>query len=157
MTSTDGYFARPSVWGTNVPRDIFYAFDIMDIPPDATLISVQLVTTQIRVTGTPYAELGGVVLADHIEANGVFDQTTFDAEPLDEAFGTLSEDATLGQRTLDVTDQVAADRAAGRTSSEFRFRFPIGTNGDGAEDRAAFADMSGTSARVPMLVVTHAP
>jgi hypothetical protein len=35
----------------------------------------------------------------------------------------LSTDATLGPKSLDVTAQVAADIAAGRTRSSFRLRF----------------------------------
>lgn len=87
-----------------------------------TIVSARLVLRQMSVTGTPYPDFGSVVVdvVDYGASLGAGDQSP----PVSaSAVGTLSSDATLGLKEVDVTSQVAAAAAADSFVIDFRLRF----------------------------------
>jgi hypothetical protein len=110
---------------------------------------------QAAVTGLPYAL--GNVLVDHVDIGAALDATDYAAVALLANVGTLSTDAVLTVKFLDVKAEVLADIAAARTTSDFRLRFPATTDGDGLIDSVHFEDMEnniGTGA-YPELVIVY--
>lgn len=140
--------------GVNSAYYLFYTFDISSIPDDATIQDAELRTAQLGVVGAPYANLGGDLIADHIDGSDGIDINDLNSVALDTAFGILSSDPSPGLRTLDVEDQIEADLAANRTTSTFRIRFAVDTNSDGNNDRAVLEDSTGVGGTVPTLVIT---
>jgi hypothetical protein len=129
-------------------------FDLAPLPSDAEIVSAVVTLHQFLVPGTAYEGRGPAIL-DHVDIGADLSADDFDGGTLTSNIGVLSTDATLGPKSLDVTAQVAADLAAGRTRSSFRVRFtnvvPDFTSGR----RAAFGDAEGTEGSTPpTLVVT---
>lgn len=143
---TDGTFA-------NVTRG-FVRFKLEDIPAGATLIAAELRLFQFQVMGTPYTSHGSLV-ADHVNLGGTLDATDFAAVPIQAGIATISTDATLEYKSTRVTASVAVDIAAGRTTSDFRLRFVLGSDADGVDDFVSFNDGMSPSDVAPMLVVTY--
>lgn len=63
--------------------------------------------------------LAALALAAHMDLGTALDVDDFDASPLG-ALGTLSSDADIEFKALDVTAAVLADIAAGRAFADFR-------------------------------------
>lgn len=128
------------------------------IPAGATIQTATLSLEQNVGTGSPYTDLGNV-LVDHVDLGLAVDATDYAANTLLAGFGTLSTDATLGVKTLDVGARVQADLTAGRTSSDFRLRFATDTDGDGNTDVAYFVDTENAFAlgQPPLLKVVYLP
>jgi len=89
---------------------------------------------------------------DHVDGGGVLDVT-------DGVDGTLTPEIhTLADQpswTVDVTAQVEADLAAGRTTSTFRVRFSVDTNNNGQEDGYRIGSSKNPfRATHPVLVIT---
>lgn len=129
-------------------------FDLTPLPAGAHVVSAVVTLTQFSVPGTAYVGRAPAIL-DHVNIGASLSGDDFDGGTLASNIGTLSADATLGPKSLDVTAQVAADVAAGRTRSSFRLRFqnviPDLTSGRSA----VFGDAEGTSGGTPpTLVVT---
>jgi hypothetical protein len=135
----------------------FVRFDRSSLPPGATVVSATLRLHQSAVTGAPYATHGDV-LVDHVDIGTSLDAGDFGALPLIPALGTLSDDAGIESKDVDVTAAVLADVLAGRTTSDFRLYFPLPTDGDGAEDYVQFDDVEGHFGDgVPVLEVEYLP
>jgi hypothetical protein len=135
----------------------FYSFDISAIPAGSSVASATLRLHQISVIGSPYSELGNVVV-DHVDYGAALSGLEdFSVPALASGVGTLSTDATLGLRTLSVTARVQADVTAGRARSQFRLRFsPTEASDDGNSDFAQFADAGYViAAEVPQLEVRY--
>lgn len=133
----------------------FFSFDLGSVPPGSIVTSAVLRLDQFVVVGTPYGALGSVVV-DHLVYDAL-DADDFASRALREGLGPLSSDATLGARSLDVTEAVAQDVALGRPRSQFRLRFaPAGSDGDGQNDFASFAEAEAATAgggQPPRLIV----
>ena len=95
----------------------FCGFALGGLPASATVLSISLRLAQNGVSGTPYSD--GSVLADHMDLGTELDADDFDASALS-ALGTLSTDADLEYKALDVTAAVLADVTASRAFSDFR-------------------------------------
>lgn len=122
---------------------------------DDTIVSARLRLRQVAVSGTPYPDFGSVVVdrVDFGAALGAGDQ----APPvLASAIGTLSSDATLGVKEVDVTAQVAAAVALDAFTIDFRLRFG-GLLLRPTVDIASFEDAAGGlgTADVPQLIVEY--
>ncbi len=133
---------------SNVPVVGLLCFDITGLGDVQDAI---LTIHRSTIIGNPWSM--GPLLVDHIENGGVVDQTVFAGGTLSAAVHQLDDQDNW---VLDVTDLVAADRAAGRTTSAFRFRFASQTNGDGQLDLLRIA-ASGTGflAWQPGLFIQH--
>lgn len=111
----------------------FIGFDISGITGNVQ--SAILTINQSSVLGTPYVDLGSLVV-DHVDFGGSLDAGDFNGGTLASNIGTISGDAGTGLKTLDVTSFVQADISAARTTSQFRLRFSSLTDGNNDLDAA---------------------
>lgn len=136
----------------------FYSFDLSSIPGTATIDSAVLRVYQAAVVGAPYTTHGSVIV-DRVDIGTALDGADYGAAALTGNIGTISNNATLEYKTLDVTTAVRADRNAGRTRSEFRLRFSVfDTNGNATSNNVSFADAEDSCCGVaspPQLVVEY--
>jgi hypothetical protein len=126
------------------------------LPAGAVVTSATLQLRQAAVAGAPFAPLGAVVV-DRVDFGLGVDGNDFNP-PGATAIGTLSPDATLGVKSLDVTAAVQADVAAGDLTSDFLIRFAIAfTDNDGVVDSVSFEDAENDlgTGTAPTLVVTY--
>jgi hypothetical protein len=122
----------------------FLSFDLSAVPPGSIVTSAVIRLDLFLVHGTPFDSLG-IVVVDHVDF-GVLDANDFAARALSENIGTAAATATLGPRSIDVTDAAALDVARGRNRSQFRLRFaPKESDGDFANDFASFAEADATT------------
>ena len=143
-----------------------YTFDIAQIPAGAVIRSATLRVFQRRVEGAPYGSLGPNLFADHIDSRGAFDNTgnrLFDGYDLESPIGGFPNPRALlqtgpgGYRSMDVTAQVARDLSEGRTTTQYRVRFTLDTNGDNVADNVVLTDgedFAGTG-RLPLLEIDY--
>jgi hypothetical protein len=125
--------------GAAVRARQFLSFDLSAVPAGAIVTSAVIRLDLFLVVGTPFTDLG-TVLVDHVDY-GALDGLDFAARALEEDVGTAAADATLGARSIDVTNAVSLDVARGRNRSQFRLRFsPRESDGDFANDFASFAE-----------------
>lgn len=119
-------------WGT-------LTFDLPSLPEDVEgLTSAVISVDQTYVGGAPYGALPGL---GEVEVHDVEYETHFDANdvPLLGDVGVLSTNATLETKVLDVTEAVRDDVEAGNPTTQFRLRFPVGTNSNDVLDRVTFS------------------
>jgi len=135
----------------------FVSFPLAAIPAGATILDATLIVTQTNVSGTPYTDLG-LLVVDHLNYGATLEFADFGLAALDPAFGVLSSTAVLEVKTLDVQTQVEADIAALRTRSQFRGLFGALTDGNLDNDFANFptAEAANVNTR-PRLQVTYTP
>lgn len=136
----------------------FLRFDLSALPAGAEIVEARVHIGQENVVGAPFTTMGAVIV-DHVNMGAGFSIADFGAVPLTFGIGVLSSSSTLGARVVDVTDAVEADIAAGRTRSDFRLRFGVGTDADGVQDYVDFndADDQGGSGLIPYLRVEYFP
>ena len=141
---------------TNNSKRGFLRFLLSSIPPGAIIDSATLSVHQSVVNGVPYSALGAVTV-DHMDIGSVLDGGDFVGSVLFFNFGTLSTDATLGYKSLDVTSRVAADMAASKPDSDYRLHTAGTTNSDSIEDSSHWDDAEDSfgSGNVPHLTVTY--
>lgn len=137
----------------------FFSFYIDLLPPGATVVSAELWLFQQDTSGTPFTDLGSIVV-DHMFYD-LLGAADFAAAPLAANIGTLSTDPAVGYRILDVTSAVQADFAAGRPRSQYRLRFdPIESDGDSSTDIVSFNDTENSwneRGGLPLLIVQYLP
>lgn len=133
----------------------FVSFPLGAIPPGAQIQSASLEMTQSNVQGTPYTDLGFLVI-DHMDYGASLDAPDFGLGALSPAFAVFSSTTALGLRTLDVTPQLEADIAALRTRSQYRCRFGADTDGNPDDDYVHF-NANEAGSEIPVLVVTYLP
>ena len=159
-TATSNLYIRVGDYFDNKFARGFLSFPISGIPAGATILEANLYVTQQSVTNTPYAQLGGQILVDHVKLGAALssgDFSTAGASTITNSIGIISLDDVLEQKGLDVLPEVLADIAAARNNSEFRMRFPVGTNNDNGTDWARFntpEDKAGNGT-VPVLVIRY--
>lgn len=137
----------------------FFSFDLTVLPPGITVTQATLQIDQQSIQGTPYAT-HGVVVIDHLDYGMALDGGDFNAAALQSNVGTISADATIGVKALDVTANVQADLSAARVNSQYRARFTlIDTDNDGVDDFVIFVDsgQSNVGGQIPHLVVSYIP
>jgi hypothetical protein len=137
-------------------------FPIDTIPAGSTLTDAKLLLTQCKVAGKPFTKLGNVVV-EHITYGDPFDTSAFDSPRIGAAVGMLSDNPSLGKRTLVITPVVQADLAAGRKLSQYRLRMSLfDGNADSVSDYVAFHTENyrshicpGANGVNPLLIVTY--
>lgn len=136
----------------DVRARVFLRFDLAEIPASARIVSARLEVVQHSTGGTPYDELG-YLMVDHVDIPGALQDDHWADRTLRGDFAVLSGDPAPGLRSLDVTALVQSDIAAGRRTTGLRLRF---------EDELTFAathwaeilENPGTG-DVPTLIVTY--
>src|SRR5262249_7099359 len=86
------------------------------LPANATILSAKLHLRQRNVAGAPYAAFTNV-LVDRVDFGLSLTAADFAPVVLTPNVGTISSDATLGVKELDVTAAVAADAAVNALTS----------------------------------------
>jgi len=131
----------------------FVSFDIGTLPSGSNIISATLRIYQEAVNGAPYTDLGNL-LVDHLDYGGTLVGADYNSAPIQANIGTLSTDAVIEFKTLDVTLRLQDDIDNTRTRSQYRLLFPIETDNDSVED-AAFFTSANIGGNTPELVVTY--
>ncbi|HWZ59882.1 MAG TPA: hypothetical protein VNW46_12985 [Gemmatimonadaceae bacterium] len=125
------------------------AFALPPLPAGTTLRGATLDIAQCQVSGAPFATLG-VIVADHLVPTLAPDSATYDTTAIALAVATVATDSTPAPAQVLLTPSVAADYAAGNTTSMFRLRFSQRDgNGDQVADQVEFCP--------PTLVLTSSP
>jgi hypothetical protein len=135
----------------------FVSFDITSIPSGKTIDQATLRLYQTSITGDPYG-VGGSLKADHLNYGSSFENADYNASSISSSFGTLSPNAVIQWKDLDVTDRLKDDISNGRTRSQYRLHFATESQGgDVTGDFANFesADNSKGTGNVPQLVVKY--
>jgi len=132
------------VGGENYGRS-YLSFDLSPLPDSITVIEARVNLYQFRCIGNdavryPIWDVPGgdtlFCLMDHINYGAYLDTSDWgagdpgDPKTLTSNIGVISDDTTIGYKTLDVTRYIQADIAAERRRSQFRIRFPIDTDHD---------------------------
>jgi len=103
---------------TNLGYRGFVSFELSAIPPGATVLTATLRLVQKQVSGDPYGSMGAVLVDQTVYGNVLESGAYGRSFPVNQAFATLSTDATLEAKTVDATAPVQADRASLRTQSQ---------------------------------------
>lgn len=125
----------------NLQTKTFATFALPILPTGSTVDAATLRADQNSTGGAPYAF--GDLAALHT-SNSPIDSTAFAATPL-AVIGALSVDATPGEKTLAVTDQLVddlANRATRGDRTQYRLEFATPNNTNGLADDARFARTS---------------
>jgi hypothetical protein len=102
----------------------FCGFELPAVLDGKRVRSATLRMFQAEVAGlAAYSSGLESVVVDHVDYGATLRDSDYDIEALDAAIATLSTDATLGFRTVEVAGQVQADLNAGRRRTQFRFRW----------------------------------
>jgi hypothetical protein len=149
---TSGYLAGDG--RTNVGNRMFFGFDLSSLPSDAIIVSARLQAADVGGgSGDPYSTMGDLLL-DHVDVGASLDATDFAASALSSHIAILSQ-VRAGAKDAEVTAAVAADVAAGRSTSDFRAGFRDLTDGDSEIDTAVFLDDTFSPGLGPRLVVVY--
>lgn len=122
----------------NLQLKTFVTFALPVLPSGAMPTTASLGAAQVNVVGVPY--LLGKLVAKHV-STATIDAGAFNAIPLGTA-GALSDDATVGAKTLDVSDEVFDDlmnHAARGERTQFRLELEAATDNGNDIDEADFS------------------
>jgi hypothetical protein len=144
----------------NVGQRALFRFSSAALPAGAVVESAQLRIHQSAVAGAPYAGLGDAIL-EHVSidtgAGPGLDAADYGSAALSQGFAFVAGDPGLGYRVAEVAVALANDRAAGRTTHDFRLEHVLITDADATVDRTTWNDGADTvgNGNVPHLVVTY--
>jgi hypothetical protein len=124
----------------------FCGFDRASLPAGATILGATFRATQRSVNGTIYGTDGFVSL-DHVALGEALGASDYDLSTIT-ALGSLSTDAALEPKALDVTAAVLDDIINARPYSDFRVR-----QGSGGTGSLAFDGPEGPEP--PQLVIVY--
>lgn len=136
----------------------FVSFDLSTIPSGATIEQATLRLYQTSVIGDPYGVGGGSIKVDHMDYGSSFENSDYGMSALSTSFGTLSSNATVGWKELDVADSVRNDLTSSRSRSQYRIHLVVeATGGDVTGDFAYFeaAENSVGTGNTPQLVIRY--
>lgn len=132
-----------------------FCFDVRGLPAGSVVTEAYLVVRQIRVQGDPYGKLGQLVLdLVQLPIGTIHYDAGFHAE-----LGALSGNASLGSRSLTITDAIRGVVGAGWTRCQLRLRWyaPVVDFPDHVTDYVVFSDGESLAAgyEPPTLVVRY--
>jgi len=133
-----------------------FSFDLTSLPDGATIDSATLYMHQYNVIGSPYAQMGDLVV-DHVDLGAGLDVADFDGGTIVEAFATLSSSPAIATYTVEVKERVEVDLFNGRTVSSFRIYFVTDESATVNQQLVSLADTQGggPSNVDPMLLVDY--
>ncbi len=147
-----GFLAGDGI--TNRAVRMFFGFDLTTLPSDAIIVSARLQANDNGGgSGDVYESLGDLAL-DHVDLGASLDATDFSSPALKSGIAILSH-VRAGAKEAEVTSALAADIAAGRTTSDYRARFPTLTDNDGQLDTIVFLSDDFSPGLGPRLVVVY--
>jgi len=133
---------------------IVQAFSLDEIPAGVEILSAVYQNEQGEVVGEPYATLG-VVRVISADIGASLGPEDYAGPGLAVLHGTLSDGASLGVKTLDLTDFVRNQVAAGVESRlDIQLQFDDEHDSDGAFDQAVFYGPARTP-EMPGIVVRY--
>ncbi|MDH3311011.1 MAG: beta-propeller fold lactonase family protein [Gammaproteobacteria bacterium] len=139
----------------------FYSFDLAKIPLGTIVTAAILRFYQASVSGLPYDGTMGSVVVDHVNYGTALEGTDFAAATLLGNAGTLSRDANLGYKILEVTGQMESDLNNARLRSQYRLRFSLSdANLDDNDDYVQYTDFEDSCCgvnRPPQLAIVIKP
>ena len=165
--SLDGFEA--SNGGGNTANDIragrntflntrgFVSFDIPSTLSGKTIDKATVRIYQTSIDGSPYNLLGSLKI-DHLDYGNSLENSDYGTTSLSSSFNTVTSNAAIEWKDVDVTDMVRDDLSNSRQRSQFRIHFQTeGTGGDATGDFAHFesADNTVGTSNTPQLVVTY--
>lgn len=139
----------------------FFSFDLSNIPSSVTVNQASLRLYQLMQAGTPFNDLGSVVV-DHVDYGATLDSSPGDYDGgLLALLGVFSNSSTADYRALNITTRVAIDLINMRGHSQYRLRFsPLEINNDSASDYVQYVDAESSCCGVnppPQLSITIQP
>jgi hypothetical protein len=100
-----------------------YSFPLADLPAGVTIVSATLRLSQTLATDDGYERMGDL-LVDHLDPGPSLDVLDFfPILPIGTRVGTLSTDATLGYKEMEVTRSVSDDLVNARARAGFLLSF----------------------------------
>lgn len=136
----------------------FASFDLGSLPSGVTIDQATFRLYQTSVIGDPYGVGGGSIKVDHLDYGDTLENGDYAVAALSSSFATLSSNATVGWKEVDVTDALRDDRTNSRSRSQYRIHLTTeATGGDVTGDFAYFesADNNTGTGNTPQLVVRY--
>jgi len=125
------------------------------LPPGLDVANAQLTSNALRVSGTPFEDLG-LLLAEPVTYES-FGPELFDLAATGPHSGcTVADEASI---RCDVTEAVRVAVDAGEPAAQFRIRFEVAADNDGSQDLALFyrTDSNMNEAGIFELAITQIP
>lgn len=133
---------------------IVQAFSLAAIPEGAEILSAVYQNEQLEVVGAPYDTLG-IVQMTSTDIGASLGGEDYAPLIFSLIYGTLSGDASLGVKTLDVTDGMRGQIDAGLTDRfDIRLSFTTEEDSDGSFDQAVLYGPA-RAGDVPGIVVRY--
>ncbi|OGM12553.1 hypothetical protein A2V80_00090 [Candidatus Woesebacteria bacterium RBG_16_39_8b] len=135
----------------------FVSFDISSLPKTSTITEVTLRLYQAKTVGNPYGS-GGNLIVDHLKFEDNLENADYGAPALLSSFATLSTNAAVEWKEVDVKSEVMDDLSNSRSLSQYRIHFNTeNTGGDVIGDFVYIesADNSEATGNTPQLVIKY--
>jgi hypothetical protein len=133
------------------------SFDIPTSLKGKTIEKATLRLYQGQIIGAPYTA-GSSLKVDHLDYGDSLENADYSSSSLSSSFGTLTSNATVEWKDLDVKDMLKDDLDNNRQRSQYRLHFAVeSTGGDVTGDFAYFEsqDNSMHTGYTPQLVVKY--
>lgn len=139
----------------NTPVCAFVSVNLNALPADANVTRVVLSLLAFNADGDPFAKFGTITV-DHVNVVSGITASDYAGGTISAGVATVTAFAmgTTRDVSIDVTDEVNADRAAGRPISSFRFRFDAAPSIDAVNDLVLIAASPNNQAQRPSATVT---
>lgn len=138
---------------TTLTTRSYVSFDLGAIPEGVTIQKATLRLYQVEVIGSPYSSNNLVV--DHVNYGDSLTKEDYDLTPLSSNIGTLTSNAVIEWKDIEVTNNLRVDVSSGRTRNQYRLRFAGEAVGPEAWARFESGDNYKGTGNLPQLVVEY--
>lgn len=142
---------------TNLVTRGFIGFDLSSLPDGVTVTGATLRVYQAKTVGNPYG-VGGNLMIDHLNYGNSLENVDYSTVAILSNFATLSTDAAVQWKEVEVMERVQSDVDEARAYSQFRIHFTSeNKGGDVAGDFVYFEakDNSEGTGNTPELVIKY--